>query len=64
MRLISIYKTSLEGNTDSELYLALPDVVNALDLSPEPETPLDDLPEYMHMVALVSHGQAFQFKQG
>ena len=39
---------------DSFRYNALPDIVRALKLSPEPETPLEDLPEYMHMVALVS----------
>jgi nitric oxide synthase oxygenase domain/subunit len=39
---------------DTFRYNALPDVVNALGLSPEPETPLEDLPEYMHLVALVS----------
>jgi nitric oxide synthase oxygenase domain/subunit len=39
---------------DTFRYNVLPDVVNALRLSPEPETPLDDLPEYMHLVALVS----------
>jgi nitric oxide synthase oxygenase domain/subunit len=39
---------------DSFRYNALPDVVNALRLSPEPETALEDLPEYMHLVALVS----------
>jgi nitric oxide synthase oxygenase domain/subunit len=39
---------------DSFRYNALPDIVEALKLSPEPETPLQDLPEYMYMVALVS----------
>jgi nitric oxide synthase oxygenase domain/subunit len=39
---------------DSFRYNALPGVVDALGLSPEPETPLDDLPEYMRLVALVS----------
>ena len=39
---------------DSFRYNVLPDIVRALKLSPEPETPLEDLPEYMHMVALVS----------
>jgi nitric oxide synthase oxygenase domain/subunit len=39
---------------DTFRYNALPDIVNALKLSDEPDTPLDDLPEYMHMVALVS----------
>ncbi|KAL8951350.1 MAG: hypothetical protein Q9222_002669 [Ikaeria aurantiellina] len=42
---------------DSFRYNALPDVVDALGLSPEPGTSLDDLPEYMHMVAL-SRAQA------
>jgi nitric oxide synthase oxygenase domain/subunit len=38
---------------DSFRYNALPDVVSALNLSPEPGTPLEDLPEYMSLVALV-----------
>ncbi|KAF1990629.1 hypothetical protein K402DRAFT_410120 [Aulographum hederae CBS 113979] len=42
---------------DSFRYNVLPDVVEALRLSPEPETPLEDLPEYMHLVAL-SRAQA------
>jgi nitric oxide synthase oxygenase domain/subunit len=39
---------------DTFRYNALPDVVRALKLSDEPEADLDDLPEYMHLVALVS----------
>jgi nitric oxide synthase oxygenase domain/subunit len=39
---------------DTFRYNVLPDVVNALRLSDEPETHLDELPEYMHLVALVS----------
>ncbi|KAL8942509.1 MAG: hypothetical protein Q9216_001610 [Gyalolechia sp. 2 TL-2023] len=48
---------------DTFRYNALPDVVNALGLSPEPDTPLEDLPEYMHMVALVSRVQICQIEQ-
>ena len=44
---------------DTFRYNSLPDIVNALNLNPEPETALDDLPEYMHMVALVSPSQQF-----
>jgi nitric oxide synthase oxygenase domain/subunit len=40
---------------DSFRYDALPSVIEALKLSPEPGTPLEELPEYMHMVALVRY---------
>lgn len=39
---------------DSFRYNALPGVVGALKLSPEPGTALQDLPEYMQLAALVS----------
>jgi len=39
---------------DSFRYNVLPNVIDALRLSPEPQTPIEDLPEYMHLVALVS----------
>ncbi|KAL9630487.1 MAG: hypothetical protein Q9204_004698, partial [Flavoplaca sp. TL-2023a] len=42
---------------DTFRYNALPGIVRALGLSPEPGTDLEDLPEYMHMVAL-SRAQA------
>jgi nitric oxide synthase oxygenase domain/subunit len=39
---------------DSFRYNVLPDIVKALNLSPEPGTPMEDLPEYMSLVAMVS----------
>ncbi|KAF2670075.1 hypothetical protein BT63DRAFT_424035 [Microthyrium microscopicum] len=42
---------------DSFRYNVLPDVIDALKMSPEPETDFDDLPEYMRLVAL-SRAQA------
>jgi nitric oxide synthase oxygenase domain/subunit len=49
---------------DTFRYNALPDVVNALRLSPEPETPLEELPEYMHLVALVSSSSCWKLEVG
>ena len=48
---------------DTFRYDTLPDIVDALGLSPEPETALDDLPEYMHMIALVCLPGPFKIRQ-
>lgn len=39
---------------DTFRYNALPDVVDVLKLSDRPDTPFDDLPEYLRLAALVS----------
>lgn len=39
---------------DTFRYNVLPDIVDALKLSDRPDTPFDDLPEYLRLAALVS----------
>ena len=57
------FEIGVRNLADTFRYNALPDIVSALGLSQEPETPLEDLPEYMRMVALVSCIQTIQVNQ-